>query len=454
MLFLFFVVKCIAEWCYLSDLIMNLRLKLVFLAVLTGLTCHSSFRAQAQDIPLPVIPPAVFNITNYGAIGDGTTLNTAAIQKTIDACSAAGGGTVLVPAGKFLFSPITLASSINLHLDRGAVLLISDDLKTYPMNAKRYKDCITVTDAHDIEISGDGVIDGQGQAWWNAFVADLKADTHTLAHRPYMTKISNCTRLRVIGVTLKNSPMFHLVTPNCTDVTIQDITIKSPSNAANTDGMDPSGWNYLITGCFVDTGDDNIAIKPTAGRTPGDKNFLVSNCVFLHGHGLSIGGGSVNGLENLTVSNCTFNGTDSGIRIKTGRGNSGLVQNLTYENITMTDVKNPIYINDYYPERNAPKDPASEKAEPVTERTPRNQHIVIRNLSATNCPTAGTIRGLPEAPITDLLLTNVNISAGTGLIIQHARDVKFVASKITAQNGQNLAAFDAQIDGWDARGPN
>jgi polygalacturonase len=416
---------------------------------LTGLVFAGWFQAQAQNIPLPLIPKAVFNVTNYGALGDGKTLNTAAIQKTIDACSAAGGGTVLVPAGNFPFGPITLASSINLHLDKGAMLLISDDMAAYPVTAKRYQDCITVSDAHDIEISGEGVIDGQGQAWWTAFIADLKAARQTMPHRPYMTKLLNCTRVRVSGVTLQNSPMFHLVTQNCTDVTIQNVTIKAPFNAANTDGMDPSGWNYLITGCSIDTGDDNIAIKPTEGRTPGDKNFTVLNCTFLHGHGMSIGGGSFNGLENLIVSNCTFNGTDSGIRIKTGRGNSGLVQNLTYENITMTNVRNPIYINDYYPERNAPKDPATEKAEPATDRTPVNKNITIREVTITDCPNAGTIRGLPEMPIADMTFSNVNISAKTGMKIYHARGIHFTNSKIAVENGKALMTYDAEVTGLE-----
>ncbi len=420
----------------------NLR----FAALLVGLAFGFDFCA-AQNIPLPVIPPAVFNITNYGAVGDGKTLNTAAIQKTIAACTNAGGGTVLVPAGKFLFGPIVLASSLNLHLDKGATMLISDDLATYPLNAKRYQDCITVSDAHDVEISGDGVIDGQGQAWWTAFIADLKAEKQTMAHRPYMTKILNCTRVRVSGVTLQNSPMFHLVTQNCTDVTIQNVTIQAPANAANTDGMDPSGWNYLITDCVMDTGDDDIAIKPTSGRTPGDKNFLVKNCTFLHGHGMSVGGGTTNGLENLTVSNCTFNGTDSGIRIKTPRGNGGLLQNAVYENITMHDVKNPIYINDYYPERTAPKDPATEKAEPVTDRTPITKDIMIRNVTITGSPNAGTIQGLPEAPISNLIFSNANISAKTGMIIYHARGVQFINSKITVADGKSLITYDAEISG-------
>ena len=420
-----------------------------FGVILAGLVIGGAITGRAQNIPLPVIPQAVFNITNYGAVGDGKTLNTVAIQKTIQACSAAGGGTVLVPAGKFLFGPITLASCINLHLDPGATLLISDDMTTYPVNAKRFQDCITVADAHDIEISGAGVIDGQGQAWWTAFIADLKADKQTMPHRPYMTKILNCTRVKVSQVTLQNSPMFHLVTQNCTDVTIQNVTIKSPANAANTDGMDPSGWNYLIANCTIDTGDDNIAIKAAAGRTPGDKNLLVQNCTFLHGHGMSVGGGTFNGLENLTVSNCTFDGTDSGIRIKTVRGNGGILQNATYEHITMTNVKNPIYINDYYPERNAPNDPATEPAEPVTDRTPINRNITIRDVTITHCPNAGTIRGLPEMPIADLTFSNVTISAATGLKIYHARGVRFVNSKITVESGKALTTYNAEVKGLE-----
>jgi polygalacturonase len=417
--------------------------------MLAGLIGAGVSGTQAQDIPLPVISPAIFNITDYGAVGDGRTLNTAAIQKTIDACSADGGGTVRVPAGKFLFGPITLASSINLHLDQGAVLLMSDNMAAYPVKANRYQDCITVTNAHDIEISGDGVIDGQGQAWWTAYMADLKADQQTKPHRPYMTKLSNCTRLRVSGITFQNSPMFHLVTQNCTDVTIQNVTIKSPATAANTDGIDPSGWNYLITGCRIDIGDDNIAIKPTAGRAPGDKNFMVLNCTFLHGHGISIGSGTANGLENLTVSNCTFNGTDSGIRIKTSRGNGGLLQNVAYENITMTNVGNPININDYYPERNAPKDPSTETAEPVTDRTPINKNITIRDLTVTNCPNAGTIQGLPEMPIAGMTFSNVNISAKTGLKIYHARAVRFINSKITVESGKALTTYNAEVTGLE-----
>jgi hypothetical protein len=113
----------------------------------------------------------------------------------------------------------------------------------------------------------------------------------------------------------------------------------------------------------------------------------------------------------------------------------------------MTAVKNPIYIIDYYPERNAPKDPSIEQLEPITDRTPFNRNIIIRNVTAANCPTAGTIRGLPEAPITDVMLTNVNISAKTGMKIYYAKGIRFVGSKIAAESGRPLMTFDAEIVG-------
>ena len=388
---------------------------------------------------------ATFDVRDFGGVGDGQTLDTAAIQKTVDTAAAAGGGTILIPAGKFLTGPFTLASRINLHLAAHAVILIDNDLSRYPIVKKRYQDAITANGAHDLELSGEGTIDGQGEAWWQAFRADPK-----MTHRPYMIKFSDCTGLKVTGVTLCNSPMFHLVTQNCTDVTIQGITIKSPEHAPNTDGIDPSGWNYLITDCNIDTGDDDIAIKPApnSGRTPGNKNFTVKNCTFGHGHGMSIGGGTAGGIENLTVDNCTFNQTDYGIRIKTLRGNGGLLRNCTYENLRMTAIqKSPISIVDYYPERNAPKDPSTETANPVKDRTPLNQNIVIRNVTVTDCPNAGVIRGLPEAPIAGLTFSNVHIAAKTGMKIYHARNVRFVNSSIAAENDKPLTTYDAEVSG-------
>jgi polygalacturonase len=387
---------------------------------------------------------ATFNVRDYGATGDGKTLDTAAIQKAVDAASAAGGGTVLIPAGNFLTGPFTLASDIDFHLDAKAVVLIDNDMSRYPILNKRYQDAITAVGAHDIQISGEGVIDGQGEVWWQAF-----RDNPMMTHRPYLIRLSGCTNLTVSGVTLRNSPMFHLALANCYDVMVKGITINAPAKAPNTDGIDPSGWNFTIANCNIDTGDDDIAIKPGGGgRSPGDKNYVVKNCTFGHGHGMSIGGGSANGVDNLTVENCTFDHTDYGIRIKTLRGNGGLVQNCIYENLKMTAInKCPISIMDYYPESKAPEDPSTEKTVPVNDRTPTYHNIVIRNVTALDCPNAGYICGLPEAPVDGLTFENVNIQADAGMKIYHAKNVSFSNSSITPKAGERLITYDAEVTG-------
>jgi hypothetical protein len=116
----------------------------------------------------------------------------------------------------------------------------------------------------------------------------------------------------------------------------------------------------------------------------------------------------------------------------------------------MTNVKNPIYINDYYPERDAPEDPATDKAEPVTDRTPINKNITIRDLTVTNCSNAGTIRGIPEMPVADMTFSNVTISAMTGMKIYHARGIRFINSKITIESGKALTTYDAEVTGLDS----
>jgi len=414
--------------------------------LLTVASCIASSPAAAGgSLPAtPNIPTNVFKVTDHGAAGDGTTLDTAAIQKTIDAASSAGGGVVLVPKGRFLTGPLKLASRINLRVDRDATLVISDDMEKYPLQKNRYVDSISVNDAEDVELSGEGTIDGQGKVWWTAFEANK-----SMPRRPNLIRIADCTRVRVRDLKLINSPCFHRVPQNCTDVTIQGVTIQAPDEAHNTDAIDPSGWNFYITHCTIANGDDNIAIKPTKARSPGNKNYLITNCRFLHGHGMSIGSGTDGGIEDIVVRDCSFDTTEAGIRIKTVRGRGGVLQNLLYENITMNAVKVPVYISDRYPERDTPKDPAAEKAEPVSETTPINRNIVIRNLVATNCPTAGILRGLPEAPISNLTFSNVTISAKAGMKIIHAEGIRFIHSKVTSQKEPRLTQYNAKIEGWE-----
>jgi polygalacturonase len=429
-------------WLFLASIVM----------ISTG---FGKARAQAPNdlkIAPPVIPSAVFDVTKYGAVGNAKTMDTAALQKTIDACSSAGGGVVDVPAGRYLTGPFHLASAMNLHLEKGATILISDNTADFRITGNRFEDCVTANDCHDLAITGEGTIDGQGAMWWANYSQPGKP------HRPFLVVINRCQRLLIQGITLRNSPMFHLVPQGCQDVKIDGVHILAPEYAKNTDGLDPAAWNMLITHCTFDVGDDCIALKPShtivAGQ-PSCKNILIENCTFLHGHGMSVGGQTPAGLTNMTVRNCTFDGTDAGIRLKAPRGQGGLVENLVYDHLTMKDVKVPILITSYY-ENNSPgvtpTDPAQDPAQPVSATTPIWQHIKISNVSAVGARTDGEIYGLPEMPVSDMTLTNVNISGRHGMEIIHAKDIRFSKSQVTAEVGAPVVLEDASVQGIDRSG--
>ena len=372
-----------------------------------------------------MIPDGTFDVTAYGAVGDGTTTDTTAIQNAINAAHAAGGGTVLFPAGTYLSGPLRLASSVNLDVDAGATLLMLPKGR-YPSSSTPF---ITASSVNSVEISGTGVIDGQGAGWWSS------------SSRPNLIQFSNSSIVAVEGVTIVNSPKEHLAFGATNNVTINGITISAPANSPNTDGIDPAGSNYLIENCSISDGDDNIAIKP---QNVANSNITITNCYFGSGHGLSVGGQTNDGLNGLTVTNCTFNGTTIGLRLKAGRGFGGLVQNILYDQITMINVPTPIWVTSYYVNGTAtdPSDPSRDPGQPITRTTPFWQNITYSNITATGATTAGTFYGLPEAPVANVTLINVNIAARSPMKVYHARNVQFVNSTTSPPS---LLTYDATI---------
>jgi polygalacturonase len=406
--------------------------------------CLLVTRITSADVPLPTIPNTSFTITDYGAVPDGATSSTDAIAKAIAACEKAGGGSVIVPAGKFFTGPIKLASNLDFHLNAGATLLMSNTFTDYPQDKNGgYSDEVTADNCHDLAITGDGTIDGQGNPWWVAFlkIKNKQPNAPRLGRRPHLVALNHCTRVLVKGVTLTNSPSFHLVPDRCQDVTIEQVKFKAPAKSPNTDALDPSGWNYLITGCTFDVGDDCIAIK-ASGKPAGDhlscEDFLITDCTFNHGHGMSIGSQTSGGVRRLTVRDCTFNSTDTGIRLKSNRHVGGLVEDCTYENLKMTNVKTAIFITSYYPERDTPEKASDDPAQPITSTTPIWRNIHISHVTATGCKTAGKIIGLAEMPVSDVTMTDVHISAEHGMTIWNAKNISFVNSDIKADKGNVL----------------
>jgi polygalacturonase len=234
-------------------------------------------------------------------------------------------------------------------------------------------------------------------------------------------------------------------------VTIEHLTITAPANSPNTDGIDPSICQRVrISHCRIDVGDDNIAIK-SGKKIPGREfacdDLRISDCAFLHGHGLSIGSETVGGVRNLTVERCTFLDTENGIRIKSPRGRGGAIEKLLYRDITMSNVDPAITITCYYP-----KIPIEDAAQAVTPETPKFRDIRIENLKATCPKEAGVIVGLPESLVSDVVLEKVRISAASGLTVRNARNVNLKQLAIRVKAGLPVIMENAQIEGLNPQG--
>jgi polygalacturonase len=285
------------------------------------------------DPVLPTIPSGTFTVppATGNAINDTANLNA-----TLSAAASNGGGTVIVPAGTYLCNNFSIPSSINLQLSSG----------TNIWNASPLNTLISIGSGHDIAITGSGTIDGRA----------------TTVKGTNLISIQHVDNLLVSGVTICNSSHFHLVPSAVTNMTIDGINIndtytKSQNGNAylgNTDGIDYSGSHILIKNCTINAGDDDIVAKP---QNTFCSDILITNCTIGAGHGISVGGQTNAGLDGLTVSHCTFNGTDNGLRMKAGPaildgssfgGLGGVVKNVLFTDISMTNVTNPIIINSWY----------------------------------------------------------------------------------------------------------
>jgi polygalacturonase len=419
-----------------------------------------SSRPAYADPALPVISNQTFAVTNtvYGAVGDGTTDNTSAIQNAIDDASANGGGTVLIPAAgtlsTYLCGPLTLASHINLQIDGGATLkaLPLATFTNYPPQNLTFPDLIYAKNMTDIEISGSGTIDGQGADWWTA-------PSSVRNNRPYMIFFNGgCQRVWIHGVTLINPQKMHIVFKGVdSDITVDGITINTTDDlAANTDGIDLVGTHCLIQNSIINSGDDNIAIGSSSASAVST-DILITNCTFGVGHGVSIGSNTAGGVSNMTVVACTFDGTDYGIRMKSdnktsgGSGQGGVAQNLTYSDITMSNIiYGAIVLYSYYSEYGTPYNitPSTAAAQTVgAVPFPIWRDITISNVSAVvTGRIAGIIWGRKEVPFTNVVLRSVNITAPSTFNIYNAQGIQVIDSQITVPGTTNMFNFyDAEV---------
>jgi polygalacturonase len=279
---------------------------------------------------ISTIQAQTLDVTRFGAIGDGKTLNTRALQTAIDSCAKQGGGTVLFPAGRFLTGTLNLRSNITLELSNGAVLLGSDNINDYstePRDNRRH--LLYAHTASNIAIIGQGTIDGQGKGFWKGDTLDYEP----LPERPvHWLRFVSCSRVQLRDVRLINSPSHTCFLDSCSDVTIDNLTLYNDHRVPNTDGFDISDCSHVrISNCLISTGDDGICLKGQGGRV---ENILVSNCVIESDDAaLKLGTGSLGVMENCIFTNCVIRNTRYGIALFMIEG--GIHRNITFQNISI-----------------------------------------------------------------------------------------------------------------------
>lgn len=418
------------------------------------------------------------DMLNIGAEADGKTLNTKLINSTIHRLNSNGGGTLYFPAGTYLTGSIHMKSNITLELEAGATLLFSDNFDDYlpyvevrheGVMMKSFQPLIYAVDAENITIKGEGTLDGQGKKWWMEFfrvIVDLKdngmrdlnkyqtmwdAENDTTAiyaetnadyintlqrrfFRPPFIQPVRCKDVRIEGVKIINSPFWTVNPEFCENVTIKGITIHNVPSP-NTDGINPESCrNVHISDCHISVGDDCITIK--SGRDAQGRrlsvpceNITITNCIMLSGHGGVVIGSEMSGsVRKVTISNCIFDGTDRGIRLKSTRGRGGVVEDIRVSNIVMSNIKKEaVVFNLKYSRMDA---------EPVSERTPIFRNIHISGLTATDVETPIKIIGLEEAPITDIVLRDIHVQQGRQKCI--FQDCKRITLDNVTVNGKKV----------------
>ncbi len=427
-----------------------------------------------------------FNVMQYGARNDSTQLATKAIAAAINAASKQGGGTVYFPAGKYLTGAIYLKSNITMLIDAGAELHFSDNFDDYlPFVESRYEgvDVFSFSplfyafNAENITIKGRGVVDGHGKKWWdfvegykagqprskwqylfdslnkNILLPDDPAQMKRGFLRPPFIQPMYSKNVLVEGITIVNSPFWTVNPEFCENVTVHGVTINNP-HSPNTDGINPESCKYVhISDCHISVGDDCITIKSgkdVPGRTKAmpAENYTITNCTMLAGHGGLVIGSEMSGdVRKISISNCIFDGTDRGIRIKTARGRGGVVEEIRVSNVVMKNIREQAIVLDMQYAKTNP--------EPVSERTPQFRNIHLSNITA-QTKEAIYINGISEMPAEDITFNDIQFDAERGATIKQAKNIELHNVRITTKQGASLMAENVQgltLDGFKTLKP-
>ena len=421
----------------------------------------SSGRASEANVPPKAISAHAVSVLDFGAVGDGRTLCTTAVQAAINACADAGGGKVFVPPGKYLTGPIFLKSNLEFEILAGATLLGSTNLADYPtihgwwegLERTIYASLVTGIDLENVAITGRGILDGQGAVWLEKWgqTEELRRKLGIVGRepenppgsplpwpRPRMINLYRSRRVVISGLTIQSSPSWTVHPVMCEDVGIEGLTILNPRDSWNTDGIDPESCrNVRISGCYISTGDDCIMIKSGYKYIPGkafppSENIVVTNCVFNDGGcGVGIGSETAGGVRNVAISNCACEGTTCGLYFRTARGRGNVVENISSVNVVMRNIRETgVVVSMLYEDQDRPT------AQPVDERTPTFRNFHCRDILVDGAERAVVVEGLPESPVQALALDNLFVKAAAkGVSCSYARGFSLSNAVVNADSG-------------------
>lgn len=429
---------------------------------------------------LPVIPDTTVQLTDFGAVPDGTTLCTGAFEAALEALSAKGGGRLVVPEGTWLTGPIRMRSNTDLHLAKGALVQFSRDYSLYPpyqRDVDGEEKTLTTSPLsgaklENVAVTGEGTLDGGGDAWrhvkkgkrspedWAKLVAsggELSDDRKVwypnkwaVDNRPKMVEFVECKRLLLQGIKVTNSPNWSIHPLLCTDVSVIDVSVHNFHWAQNSDAIDLDACcGALIERMTIDTGDDGICIKSGKERKDGGngvpcEHVLVKDCIVHQGHGgFVIGSEMAGGVRDFLVTNCTFKGTDIGLRFKTCATRGGVVEGIRIKGIQMIDIgKEAITFQTDY----GSKGGKVTIEEPVGRPLPVFRDFLIEDVVCQGAREAAKIGGFEKAPVCDITLRNVKISCDKGFFIGNAKNVVFDNVQIEPKDGPAVVPGDNVVD--------
>ena len=381
-----------------------------------------AFTLRAADSAAPA--PIRVSIADFNATGDGRTVSTTAIQQTIDHVAKAGGGTVVIPEGVYTTGALFFKPGVNLHLEKDAVLRGSTFIEDYPRTMTRIEGhfeewrpaLINFNKADGLRITGKGMLEGSGQAFWQLFWKRLATDSKTKnldVERPRLMFIDTCTNVVISGITLKDSGFWNMHLYRCREVLVENVTITAPIGAPSTDGIDiDSCQNVTVRGCSISVDDDCIAIKGSKGvfalddkDSPPVEHIRISNCTFLLGHGVVTLGSEATIVRDVVVENCRVVSAspariNSVIRLKCRPDTPQTYEDIHFKNIVLEGYGQLLSI-----------DPWTQYFDLKVQPPPSS---IVRNITATNITGSydsfGSIKGHSRVKVSDITLENINLT--------------------------------------------